>query len=145
MSLQAYLRALDVGAACGLRTLSGPAVTLWKGGSGWAWLAGAGELGELVADKLPSTPARTEPGPLIARIVSGGLCGAALCGRYDASRAVGAVCGAVGAIASAFAGYTIRRQLTVEFGWPDLPVAIAEDGLAFTMAFTANAGREDGL
>jgi uncharacterized membrane protein len=145
MTVKAYLRALDVGAASGLRTFSGPAFTVWKSGSRWAPLVAVAAVGELIADKLPFTPARTQPGPLIGRMVCGGFCGAAVAGRFEGSRTVGAVCGAAGALASAFAGYTIRRQLTVDFGWPDAPVAIVEDALALLMAFTANAGPEDGL
>jgi uncharacterized membrane protein len=145
MTVQAYIRALDVGAACGLRTFSGPSMTLWEAGSPWAGLAAVAAAGEVVADKLPFTPPRTDPPGLIARIVSGTLCGLALAARYDASKSIGAVCGAAGALLSTFAGYTVRRQLTVEFGWPDLPVALAEDALAFTMARTANARNDRAL
>src|SRR5690606_1678928 len=45
----------------------------------WApWIATALAVGELVYDKLPSTPSRKMPAPFGTRIVVGGLCGAAL-------------------------------------------------------------------
>ena len=40
-------------------------------------------LGEYVNDILPKTPKRTAPGPLVARIVTGGLSGACLCEARD--------------------------------------------------------------
>jgi uncharacterized membrane protein len=139
MGTQAYLRALGVGASCGLRTFTAPAVTLWEGGSTWAGPVAVLAAVELVADKLPSMPSRTRPIGLGFRIASGAFCGATLAGRCDGSNIVGAVCGAAAAVAAAFAGYGIRRYLTVEIEWPDLPVALIEDAIAFFAARNANA------
>lgn len=86
--------------------------------------------GELVGDKLPTTPDRIEPGPLAGRAVSGALCGAAL-SRSARQRALsGALVGALGAVAGACAFYYLRRELTREQGVPDVWVALAEDALA---------------
>jgi len=66
-------------------------------------------LGELVADKLPRTPARTSPPGLIARIVLGGLCGVALATSAGASLVAAAAAGVAGALVGTFGGYNIRR------------------------------------
>ena len=84
--------------------------------------------GELVVDKLPTTPSRLTPGPLTARFVSGALCGAALCASAKKPLGQGALLGGLGAIAGAFAGYHLRQRLDREF--PDLPVALIEDAIA---------------
>lgn len=87
--------------------------------------------GELVGDKLPTTPARIQPGPLSGRVLSGALCSAAL-GRSARQGAVtGAVVGALGAVAGAYVFYGLRRALT-QRGLPGVVVAVAEDALAVT-------------
>ncbi|MDX1663991.1 MAG: DUF4126 family protein [Candidatus Promineifilaceae bacterium] len=85
--------------------------------------------GELAADKVPSIPARVEPGPLIGRALSGASAGAALSMARDRSPAAGAALGAVAALAGTFAGYYARRALTQGSGLPDPPVALLEDAL----------------
>ena len=98
-------------------------------------------LGEAVADKLPQTPARTEPPGLIGRTVAGALCGAVLSrsvnhtGRGDTL--TGAALGALGAAVGTFAFYRLRRTLTRDYGLPDTAVALAEDALALTVAISA--------
>ena len=82
--------------------------------------------GELVADKLPFVPARTSPPGLIARMGTGGLTGACLVAD-GTSVTVGALLGAVGAVAGAFGGYHARMRLTRALGMPDVVVAIVED------------------
>ena len=86
--------------------------------------------GESIGDKLPSTPARTKPGPLVGRALSGALCGAALGRSAGQGVRSGAVLGALGAVLGSYAFYYLRRELT-QRGLPDLPVALAEDALAF--------------
>src|SRR5258708_21903700 len=88
----ALLLALCIGLVAGLRSLTAPAVVAWAAHLGWInlrdsplafmaspWAVGVFTilaLGELVADQLPSTPARTAPVGLSARIVTGALAGA---------------------------------------------------------------------
>ncbi len=91
-------------------------------------------VGEMVADKLPIVPDRTDPGPLIGRAVNGAIAGHVLATRENESGAVGAMLGAVGAIIGAHVGFRIRRALTQQAGLPDLPVALCEDAIAIGLA-----------
>src|SRR6267378_2756278 len=86
------LLAFLIGVVAGLRSLTAPAVVAWAAHRHWlalnTWplsLFGSTTavvvltllaLGELIADQLPSTPSRTAPAGLIARMVLGGLSGA---------------------------------------------------------------------
>ncbi len=135
-----------IGVVAGLRSLTAPALVAWAARIGWLRLdttplAFAGStaaviiltvlaLGELVADQLPSTPARTAPPGLIARIVLGGFSGACLAASAGSSLAVGAILGAAGGIAGAFGGYQARTRTVKALGVRDLPIALLEDALA---------------
>ncbi len=91
-------------------------------------------VGELVGDKVPFVPNRIEAGPLAARVVSGALCGAVLCGAPLRSGAkaigLGALLGGLGAVAGSFGGYHLRRQIVMNTEIPDAAVAVVEDMLA---------------
>ena len=89
-----------------------------------------GALVELVFDKLPSTPSRTRGAGLIARIVFGGVTGAAVALSGSQSMALGAFLGAAGGIAGAFGGYQVRTRLVRLLNVPDVVVACLEDALA---------------
>src|SRR3954469_9731967 len=87
--------ALGIGFVAGLRSLTAPAAVSWAAHLGWLDLGGSPlafmgspaavgifsvlALAEFFGDVLPKTPSRTSPGPLIARVVTGGLCGACVC------------------------------------------------------------------
>jgi uncharacterized membrane protein len=85
---------------------------------------------ELVADQLPSTPSRTKPPGLIARIVLGALSGAAIALSAAQSIAIGAFLGAAGGVAGAFGGYQVRTRLVKALKVPDFVIATLEDALA---------------
>jgi len=87
-------------------------------------------LGELIADKLPNTPARTKPPGLLARIFTGALSGACLSVTIGLSMWPGALLGAAGAIGGAFAGYQWRTGLVRALRVPDYVIALMEDALA---------------
>src|SRR5258707_14782229 len=90
----ALLLVFGIGVVAGLRSLTAPAVVAWAAHLGWInlhgsplafmaspWAVGVFTIlavGEFVADQLPSTPARTAPVGLSARIVTGALAGACL-------------------------------------------------------------------
>lgn len=140
------LFAFLIGCICGLRSMTAPAVVAWGAHLGWLSLDGSFldffanrislvvfslfALGELIADKLPFIPGRTEPGPLGVRAVFGAMCGAALCFARSQSLVAGAVLGALGGVAGAFAGYTYRRLLSRGAAVPDFLLALLEDVVA---------------
>lgn len=140
----AVILAFGIGVVAGLRSMTAPAVVAWAAhlgvlrldgthlafmGSTWAVaLFTLGALGEYVADKLPNTPSRTAPVGLIARVVTGGICGACLAVAGGAW--IGAIAGAIGGIAGAFGGYQARTGLVRSFKVKDLFIAIPEDLIA---------------
>ena len=145
-------RALIVGVAAGLRSMTPMGVlasqhedrSIRAGWKKWPVLRSrAGRkalqtswIGELIADKLPVTPSRIEPGPLGGRMVFGALAGMAIGteGKGAMPRLAGALAGACGAVAGSYGGYKARTYLTKEVGLPDLPGALVEDAAAFTLA-----------
>jgi uncharacterized membrane protein len=87
-------------------------------------------LGELIIDKLPSTPNRTKLPGLIGRSVLGGLSGAAVAASGEQSIAIGVVLGVAGAIAGAFTGFQVRQRLVRALKVQDFVIALFEDTLA---------------
>lgn len=142
------LLALGIGIVAGLRSLTAPAIVAWGAHLGWLHLAGTPlgfmgstaaviifsllAIGELVADKLPTTPKRTAPAPLIARFVTGALCGATLCAAGTKSLLTGVFVGGIGGLIGAFLGYNIRRRLALRVN--DTVVAVCEDLIAVGVA-----------
>jgi uncharacterized membrane protein len=143
---EVLLLAFLIGIVAGLRSLTAPAVVSWAAHRNWlnlhntslsfmGSLAAVGAfvllaLVELVADQFPSTPSRTKPPGLIARIVLGGLSGACVAVAGAQSIVLGAVLGAVGGVAGALAGYEIRTRLVPALKVPDFVIAVLEDAVA---------------
>ena len=143
--------AFGIGFVAGLRSLTAPAAVSWAAHLGWLNLQDTGlafvgstlmvvvltvaALAEYVADKLPTTPRRTLPGPLIGRLVLGGFSGACLTVSSNQSWLIGAIAGAIGGLIGAFAGYEIRRRLVTGLKVKDVFVAIPEDLIAIGLAF----------
>jgi len=141
-----FLLAFGIGVIAGLRSLTAPAVVAWAAHRGWLNLQGTSlsfmgstaavatftilAVIEFVADQLPATPARTKPPGLIARILLGGLSGAAVVLAGGQSAAVGCVLGAVGGVVGAFAGYQVRTGLVRALKVPDFVIAVLEDLVA---------------
>ncbi|MEO6817884.1 MAG: DUF4126 domain-containing protein, partial [Edaphobacter sp.] len=94
-------------------------------------------LGELVGDKLPKTPDRTSTGPLLARLVFGGLVGGIVAAALNGSGAEGVVLALGGVLVGAFGGHLIRREIVSRSGSKDWPVAVTED--LITVAFAVLA------
>jgi uncharacterized membrane protein len=142
----AFLLSFLLGCVDGLRSLTAPAIVCWAAHFGWLHFAGTKfafidhrstlmvftmlAIIELVADKLPNTPARTAPVGLIARIVLGGASGLAIAASAGMSEPLAGVIASIGAIAGAFAGYHIRRAVVFKANVPDLVAAVAEDAIA---------------
>ena len=142
--------ALGIGFTAGLRSLTPPAVVAWAAYLGWLNLSNSPlafmgstiavaifsllAVVELIVDLLPSTPKRTAPVPLIARIVMGGLCGACVCAAGNQSLIIGAIVGAVGGLIGAFAGYEIRKRLVSALNIKDVFIALLEDLVTIGLA-----------
>jgi uncharacterized membrane protein len=87
--------------------------------------------GELIADKLPITPSRTDPAGVIGRVVSGAICGRTVAGPLGAALAAGVAAG------STFLCHDARAAAGKRTGLPDLPFALIEDALAVSLAAAA--------
>jgi uncharacterized membrane protein len=137
---------LLLGCLTGLRSMTAPAVLCWAAHLGWLNFAGTRlafidrpvtlvvltllAVVELIADKLPKTPARTAPPGLIARIVLGCLCGVALATSARGNLPVAAIVAAVGALTGTLVGYKTRHTVVLRAHVPDFAVALAEDVIA---------------
>jgi uncharacterized membrane protein len=121
-----FLYTFLIGLFTGLRALTPAAAIAWAAHLGWlhlprplAWMStltavvifSALALFELVNDKRPTTPARTAPPGLIARIVMGGFAGALVAAAADAALISGVVLGIVGALGGTYGGYQARTRL----------------------------------
>jgi uncharacterized membrane protein len=137
-----------LGMTVGLRTMTAMAVLCWFAWMqllpqhGWAFWVGslvsvivftACAVGEYVVDTLPTTPSRTAPGPLIARIVFGGLVGVLAAHAVIEPAVGGAIFGVIGALIGAFGGVRVRLYWSKAIG-KDLPVALMESGIALGLA-----------
>jgi uncharacterized membrane protein len=138
METGAIVRSFAIGLTCGLRSLTGPAVVRWRARDP-ARLALAGlAVGELIADKLPATPARTVPPALVFRALSGGFAGRSVAQALAADRRVGMLAGAFGAVAAAYLGRALRAGIVRASHLPDPLVALAEDAVAIGGAIAAS-------
>ena len=140
--------ALVIGIVAGLRAMTAPAAVAWAaaGGAlpldgtwlswlGWRytpWLLTVVAIGELITDQLPSTPSRKVPAQFAARMVLGGLSGAAI-GYGIAAPLPGFVMGIVGAVIGTYGGAAARAGLASAFG-SDRPAALIEDAVAILLA-----------
>ncbi len=158
MAVMSWVLAIPLlGVMTGLRTMTPMAVLCWFayfGSSGghlpldgtWAFWAGklvtaivftVLAVGELIGDKLPKTPNRTAPGPLVARLFFGGLVGGIAATGAKGSAPEGILLGVLGALAGTFLGYQIRRHLVQLLRRPDWNVAVIEDALTVLISLYA--------
>src|SRR5260370_21339935 len=119
------LLAFLIGVIGGLRTMTAPAVVAWAANRHWLNLDNSplaligslgavlvftlGALGELVIDKLPSTPNRTRLLVLVVRSVLGGLSAPAIAVAVAQSIALGIVPGAAAPSAGAVGGAGVHN------------------------------------
>ena len=138
-----------IGVVAGLRTMTALAAAAWAArlglvdvGDGWLWWLGHWSApwiatllaaGELVTDKLPSTPSRKVPVQFGARLVSGAIAGGAIAGP------AGAIAGVAGALAGTLGGAAARAALTRAVGG-NIPAALIEDVAAVGGAVLILAG-----
>jgi uncharacterized membrane protein len=143
---EVLLLAFLIGVVAGLRSLTAPAVLAWAAHKNWlnlhntplSFMASTAAVvifcllaaGELVADQLPSTPSRTKPPGLIARILLGGLSGAGVAAAGTQSMMLGAVLGIAGGLAGTYGGHAARTGLVRTLKVPDFVIAFLEDAVA---------------
>lgn len=84
-------------------------------------------LAELLVDKLPIIGPRTEPLPLLARAVAGGVAGAASAELLGSAKTLPVLAGAGAALVGAHLAYHLRRRIRRKADVADTVVAIAED------------------
>jgi len=140
------LFALLLGVFVGLRCLTPPAVVCWAACLGWIDLSHStlhllatrpavalftfAALAELIADKLPSSPNRTAPLGLGARIAFGLLCGAVIATAGHQIVWLGALLGLCGSMAGCFGGIQARVRSVRALKCPDFVIALLEDAIA---------------
>jgi uncharacterized membrane protein len=94
--------------------------------------------GELVVDKLPTTPSRLEPSGLAGRLAMGALAAGLFAQTRQAPWLPAAAIGASSAAIAAKVGHDVRARLAQQV--PDPAVAVVEDELALGLAI-AGASR----
>lgn len=122
-----------LGFATGLRAFSAPAALVLRRRplNAPRRIVLVAAAGELIADKLPSTPSRLERRGLTARILSGAFAGLSVAGP------AGAATGVASSVTSAFAGHRARAAVSSPLG------AFVEDWIAIALA-TLGASRRAG-
>jgi uncharacterized membrane protein len=118
-------------AASGARTMSGVAAI--TPGSAARLVA----LGELIADKVSSIPARVDRAPLLGRVAAGAIVGAMVGVRTGRNSGESAIIGGLVAFASAHATYRMRRALSARL--PAVAAALVEDAIVVGAAVTGSA------
>ncbi len=140
--------ALVIGIVAGLRAMMAPAAVAWAASTGivplhGTWLAFLGwrftpwiftllAAAELVTDQLPSTPSRLVVPQFGARLLTGGVSGAAV-GYATGAPLFGLVLGIIGAVIGTLGGARLRARLALAFG-KDRPAAVIEDVLAIGLS-----------
>ena len=145
--------AVTLGAVSGMRAMMAPAVISWSArknglnidGGPFSAFKGAGimkaatalMMGEVVADKMPFMPNRTDPMALATRALSGGAAGMAVFKARRRSVVIGALIGAAAAVGAADGAYHLRKKAAEQFQVSDRTVALIEDGIALTAGLLA--------
>jgi uncharacterized membrane protein len=141
------VRAAALGAASGSRSTVGvAAVALTSsrgdrgvlasalGSTAGKAVTGVMAVGELVADKLPTTPSRLSPPALAPRALLGGTAAAAEARRDGQDAILPALVSATSALVAAVLGARLRRVAAGRFG-SDLPGAFLEDAVAVALGW----------
>lgn len=150
------LRSFLIGLVAGSRSMTPLAAvseaarrgTLPPGSGAPGWLghpvvaAGSKALaaGELFGDKMKSAPDRIVLAGIAARIVTGGIAGAALAPRRQA--VLGGALGAAAAVAAAYLTFGLRMRALRRFG--QTPTGLVEDALTVGAARAVLAGANGG-
>jgi uncharacterized membrane protein len=155
------LRALALGAVAGMRSLTAPAILSWEAARrkdvnpelklentpfeplttpGVSNTLVALAVGEMVADKLPMTPSRTQAVSVAFRLISGAAVGSAVFSAERRNPAPGLLIGALGALAATYGMYTLRQKADKKLRAPDPLIGAVEDVIAVGSGIGALAG-----
>ncbi|HZY61375.1 MAG TPA: DUF4126 family protein [Edaphobacter sp.] len=142
-----------LGVGTGMRTFTPLAVVSWFAYLGYlplddTWMVWLTRLtavivltllaaGEIFWDKRPGIPDRTSIGPLLARLIVGGLIGGTVAMSLNGSGIEGTLLGIGGALIGAFGGHLVRREIVEKTAGKDWPVALAEDVVTIGFAVVA--------
>lgn len=86
--------------------------------------------GEMLGDKLPFIPDRIKPAPLLARALTGALIGTTLSSTTKSKKIKqGAVLGLIGAVASSYFFYFLRKKPAAKSTFSNALWGTVEDGL----------------
>ena len=138
--------AFAIGMVAGLRSFTAPAAVCWAAHLGWLHLSSRlrswnhrcrlhflrARGGGAGVRQKPWIGARTKPGPLIFRLFTGGLSGAA---SHCAVGLWRSLAGCLGALVGTFGGYQARHWIVSTRKVPDIAVALMEDVIAVGGAF----------
>jgi uncharacterized membrane protein len=156
VNLNTNLKAITIGIIAGMRSMSAPALTssylaqnknLASSPLGRFASPTASRVlkvlaaGEILADKLPMVPSRVSAGPLVTRITSGAVSGAAVSAADKKQAEIGAVLGGVAAVVGAFGFYHLRRRIGAEIRVSDAVLGIVEDVIVISAAAAILGGR----
>lgn len=136
-TLRSAILSASIGKASGLRSSVGITVGLltWFEGSDRERLAaGASAVvtaGELVMDKLPTTPSRLSPPALGGRIAAGSGAAFVVARRLGDDPIPAAVIGGLSAIAASYAGHAYRAWASKKV--PPIAAALVEDAVALSI------------
>ena len=132
------LSTMGLAAISGARSALGPALVVAERRRVGRWRSFVYALAaaELIADKLPVTPSRIAPGPLLGRCASGAWVGATRTPGGSRAKATAALFGAFAALGGAFASHRLRRGLNHVMGEGaigNVAAGTLEDGLALIL------------
>lgn len=89
-------------------------------------------VGEIIGDKLPSTPKRIRPVSLAFRMLSGAIAGASVYKATGGKASTGALVGGAAAFASTFGSFWLRKDAVKANNVTDPFVGAIEDALVIS-------------
>ena len=143
-------RCVLIGAVAGMRSMMAPAIVIsdilarspdvpinpvlrFFGTMGAKKFSLANSAGELIFDKLPFTPSRTQTPSVVFRCLSGALAGGLLASTRASSPAFGAALGAAGSLIGTYGGHGVRKWIDDSTKLPDPLIGLTEDGVAIAL------------
>jgi len=101
-------------------------------------------IGELVGDKLPTTPNRTDVVPLVGRFAFGAFTAATLLKAKGGNAVSGLILGGVFALSTAFASFYLRKAITGPNKLSNVAAGLIEDCLVLGIG-TVTIAKMDGI